>query len=216
MAVEKQIDNLYLKFNHGEIKLVGKVDRIDTHDDYFRIVDYKTGRTGGILKDLYYGDKLQLFLYQKAAQKMLNKKSAGALYFDSRWDYLLPNEDDCILKGLLCNDEEALELFDKNISSKIKSDIVPISLSTAKKKTNKFIGQAIAKRPLSVYENYAELVCGQALNEICEGYIAPKPDEDACSNCPYSGLCLHSKEKGFRKKERVKDDEILPGGDNGK
>ncbi len=213
---EMEIKDLFLNYKNNKIRLVGKVDRVDVAGDYFRIIDYKTGHVGGIIKDLYYGDKLQLFLYQRAVKKVLNKTSAGTFYFDSKWDYSAEDEDNCILKGMLSNDEEALDLFDKNIEQKVKSDIVGISLSQAKKKTSKYVGLSISKKPLSVYEDYAVLVGNKALDEIGRGYIAPKPDEDACNGCKFLGICLHGKEKGYRKKRRVGQDEITSlGGVNG-
>ena len=207
-AVEKRIDNLALNYKDDKLPLVGKVDRIDVAEDYFRIIDYKTGRVDGIAKDLYYGDKLQLFLYQKAVSQKLNKKSAGTFYFDSKWDYQNLDKDVRILKGLAAKDDEALILFDKDLDNKIKSDLVGIALSTAKKKTSTFTGSAIAKHPLSLFENYAVEVGNKALSEIGSGFIAPKPDEDACMSCKYSGICLHCKEKGYRKKENVSQDDI--------
>ncbi len=213
---EMEIKDLFLNYKHGKLRLVGKVDRVDLCGDYFRIIDYKTGRVGGIIKDLYYGDKLQLFLYARAVGKILGKKSAGTFYFDSKWDYRAEDEDNTILKGMLISDENALDMFDTNIEEKGKSDIVGISLSKAKKKASKYIGQSISKVPLSCYENYAVKVGNKALDEIGKGYISPKPDEDACNGCKFLGICLHAREKGYRKKGRVSQDDISNlGGVNG-
>ncbi|MBQ8792820.1 MAG: PD-(D/E)XK nuclease family protein, partial [Clostridia bacterium] len=44
--IEVKFDNL--KF--GKYKLIGKADRIDEYDNYLRVIDYKTGRTGSLLK----------------------------------------------------------------------------------------------------------------------------------------------------------------------
>ncbi len=214
--VEKNLEGACLSVNGKRIDLAGKVDRIDEAGDYFRIIDYKTGKVGGVIKDLYYGDKLQLFVYQKAVGQMLGKASAGALYFDCKWDYAEEGEDKSILKGIISNDEEAIAKFDNAIEVKGKSDIVSIALSSAKSKKGMFKGSAISKLPLSVYENYAQTICEKALAEMEEGYILPKPDESSCSACKYLGICLQGKNKGVRKKERIGQNDFssFKGGEN--
>ena len=44
---EKMIKNTIKNLN-----FVGFVDRIDKYKNYFRIIDYKTGKADGVLKDL--------------------------------------------------------------------------------------------------------------------------------------------------------------------
>ena len=214
--VEKNLEGACLSVNGKRIDLAGKVDRIDEAGDYFRIIDYKTGKVGGVIKDLYYGDKLQLFVYQKAVGQMLGKASAGALYFDCKWEYAEEGEDKSILKGIISNDEEAIAKFDNAIEVKGKSDIVSIALSSEKSKKGMFKGSAISKLPLSVYENYAQTICEKALAEMEEGYILPKPDESSCSACKYLGICLQGKNKGVRKKERKGQNDFssFKGGEN--
>ncbi|MFQ9894729.1 MAG: PD-(D/E)XK nuclease family protein [Lachnospira sp.] len=50
----------------------GKIDRIDICEDdnnvYVRVVDYKTGKSDFDLLKTFYGLKLQLVTYMKAAQ----------------------------------------------------------------------------------------------------------------------------------------------------
>lgn len=189
-----------LKVGKNEVTLVGKVDRIDECGDYFRIIDYKTGSTGSILKELYYGNKLQLFLYQKVVAQALNKRSAGAFYFSAKLEYAKNNEDDKkILKGLAQNDKDIIPLLDKGIDVNGKSSILEISLSS---KDGIYKGSAIAKEKLSVYENYAKTIADKAVDEICEGFIEAKPDEDACDWCPYSSICMYEKTMGLRKKKK--------------
>ena len=67
-----------------------------------------------------------------------------------------------------------------------------------------------------MYENYAQKICEKALEEMAEGYISPKPDENSCSSCKYLGICLQGKNKGVRKKDRIsqKDFSFFEGGDN--
>ena len=65
-----------------EKTLTGFVDRVDKVDNYFRIIDYKTGKTDNVKKDLFYGKKLQLFLYANSMKEKLGLDCGGVYYFD--------------------------------------------------------------------------------------------------------------------------------------
>jgi len=76
------------------IRLRGKIDRIDLHDDgsRARVLDYKTGKQPRGVRDdsLAGGEALQLPLYILAAQQLLPKatvESASYLYFTLRGGY---------------------------------------------------------------------------------------------------------------------------------
>lgn len=193
------------EFSMGEekLKLIGKIDRIDVCDNNFRILDYKTGKIAPLLKDLYYGDKLQLFLYERATGRKLNLSSAGAFYFDARFDYESESTQDSLLKGLVINDADILISFDYRLQEG-KSGIIAV----APKAGGGFKGSVLAKYPLEVFENYAREVSCQALQEISKGYIEPKPDAQACEKCKFRSICLFDKQSGYRKKETVTQEDI--------
>ena len=60
----------------GEIKLRGKIDRIDINEEekFFKIIDYKSGGKKPSIDDLKEGISLQLPVYQFAAKNLLSKK----------------------------------------------------------------------------------------------------------------------------------------------
>ena len=199
--VEKKIDNIIF----GSLAMSGKIDRIDEYKQYFRIIDYKSGKTGNILKQLYYGEKLQLFLYQRVVRTMLNKQSAGVFYFNAKLDYLKNSEEKQLLSGLSSDNEEVLKLYDKDI------DFRPSSI-VALYKNNKgeFKGSIIAKENLQIYEDYAYKIASRAIQEIQSGYIQPKPNENSCQFCKYASICLYEKINGTRGNLKVESfEEIL-------
>ena len=49
-------------------------NKVDFYDKYIRIIDYKTGSVSASLTELYYGKKLQLFLYGKVCASIFNKE----------------------------------------------------------------------------------------------------------------------------------------------
>ena len=185
--VEKEVDGL---------RFAGKVDRVDVGKDYFRIIDYKTGKPKSVVKDLYYGDKLQLFLYSVVIGEKINKNCGGVFYFDCHFDFEENESAKSILKGLAENDDENLQLYDKNISKNGKSMILQLALSKSKGKT--FVGKAISKKPLAFYQQYALALAESSLKDIQNGYIEAKPDANSCRNCQYSAICGYRKEMGTR------------------
>ncbi len=204
LYMEKQLEGASIKYENKEIKLVGKVDRVDIYQEYFRIIDYKTGYIAPLLKDLYYGDKLQLFLYEKAIAKMLNKRAIGTLYFDCRYDYDKQGSQDSLLKGLVWGEDELLKAYDKDLNFG-RAEIISVS----PKVSGGYKGQAIAKFSLENFELYAEKVAANALKEIDQGYIQPKPDERSCERCLYKSICLYNKDNGTRIKDRINQEDIM-------
>lgn len=194
--LEKQLDSITLG-NKFKVEMSGKADRIDEYDNYFRIIDYKTGKTGSIVKELYYGEKLQLFLYQRVVKKMLNKDPAGVFYFNAKYDYDKAEQDKHLLLGLAENDEEILSLYDNDLSA--SSSII----SLYKNKDGIIKGSAVAKERLSVYENYAFAIANKAVDEIESGYISPKPHERSCQYCKYNSICGFENTMGRRKLTKV-------------
>ena len=195
--LEKRLDSIVLgeKF---KVNMSGKADRIDECGDYFRIIDYKTGRTGNLVKELYYGEKLQLFLYQRIVKNMLNKVPAGVFYFNAKYSYEKNEDDRQILKGLAENNEEILSLFDKNIGT-TSSPIIALY----KNKDGIIKGSAVIKESLAEYEDYAYKIASKAVDEIASGYIEPKPHKKSCEYCKYRSICGFEEVKGTRKLNKV-------------
>ena len=76
----------------GEVHMKGKIDRIDIGDGVFNIVDYKTGSSTIIMRDILEGQSLQLPVYLQIATALLNGQegtglnSAAGLYHKIRLD----------------------------------------------------------------------------------------------------------------------------------
>ncbi len=127
------------------IRLQGRIDLIEQakgrNCDYLRIIDFKSGANDLPLDEVYYGLKIQLLVYLKAAmQKMPNYKEAGVLYryiknpFIKSNSRLSPNEAKSMYlqeikpKGLLLGEFEPLYLADNNLLDNQYSEILPFKL----------------------------------------------------------------------------------------
>ena len=62
---KNKIKALKIRVNNKLLTLVGQVDRIDIFEDFFRIIDYKTGKCDKSFKELFFGKKVQLEAYLK-------------------------------------------------------------------------------------------------------------------------------------------------------
>ncbi len=201
--VECKQSNAKIDFNaNGKIvDLFGKIDRIDTFENTFRIIDYKTGkRTTTHFKDLYYGQKVQLFLYAKLAGIYLSEKlklhydCAGLFYMPVRSDF--SGDKKAMLEGLYDLRSSNIMAMDRHIvDNDYKSKIIPIRVTPAKSRdTGEIVvaandAHAITSAKLNGLIDYSVRVSQKAVEQIADGNITPSPMEKACESCPYIAIC---------------------------
>jgi len=191
-----------LKIDEMKINLVGKIDRIDNFGSFFRIIDYKSSDKKLSLDKIYYGENLQLFIYLKAYQNTSKLMPCGAFYFpiknnfsENEGEYYLPYK----LNGIMINDPEVVLSFDNRINlENPKSDIVNVAISTSKEnlKDNKIVfkdskNSIVTIKQFKQLMDYSIKIIKNAILEICEGFIEPKPQNKAnsCKFCEYRAMC---------------------------
>ena len=169
------------------VDIIGKVDRIDESGDMLRIIDYKSGKAEASLKELYYGYKLQLFLYSKAIENEKKKKVVGGFYLPLHNKYTREMDNPYALKGFLVNEDFVISAMDKNLQPEEKSNIVKMRL----KKDGLAYGMP-QNEQMENLKNYSVSVSEKAVDEIRSGYIKPSPTDigDVCDYCAYSKVCL--------------------------
>jgi len=205
---------------HGaqmEAELRGFVDRVDSWNselgNYFRIVDYKTGRKDFDYCDVFNGVGLQmlLYLFALAAEKseLLGEHPvpAGVQYFPARVpvissDGRLTPEDAEKLrgkekkrKGLLLDDEQVLQAMEPGES--------PQRLCYTLKKDGSRSGDLANREQLKLLETYLHRLLRELVNQIASGNVEPNPytrgtSHDACAFCPYGAVCRKDEVSGRR------------------
>ena len=186
----------------GKYKVKGKIDRIDEADDYFRIMDYKTGRYNDETKSLFVGESMQLYLYAKVCGDATGKKPAGLYYLPVDEGYKSENKDPnkFELKGKTVSDESALIKQDKGFNSSYRS------LGVYKSSTG--ISGGVDQATMDAMVDYAVKMCENATKQMASGVIVASAYEDKCNICSFKGMCGQYK-KYNRKVDSVPDTVIL-------
>ncbi|MBR6778692.1 MAG: PD-(D/E)XK nuclease family protein [Clostridia bacterium] len=186
-------------FNHNALKLenidvVGKVDRVDEHDGMLRIVDYKSGRADASLKELYFGNKLQLFLYANAIEQKEKKKIVGEFYLPLHNAFTREVANTYSLKGFFTNNEYVVRSLDKRLVPQSKSDIVNVRLNKDGDVIKTVGHKELDTAQMDDLKEYSKDVAVKAVNEIKSGYIMPTPSDVSkpCEYCPYVHICMKS------------------------
>ena len=180
-------------------KFSGVIDRVDVYNNYFRIIDYKTGTVGSVLKDLAYGKKLQLFLYGMVIKENLKKECAGVYYFDCKNKFKKKNKKVKLLDGLTLKENEVVYATDVAFNEEGgKSNIIGGERKKDKGDFDFKYGRFVTN--FDKLFDYALKISENAVKEMKEGYIEPKPLGEACTYCKFKSICKFNENAG-RKQE---------------
>ena len=223
-GVEKNLledyDNPALSFSVGDkkIPLTGVVDRIDEDDQFFRIVDYKTGGVELKNSELYMGKHLQLELYLYAVRNLLKKDPVGGYYFFSK-DAFEEEVKPIRLYGKTVKEEAPLSAQDKSFIVKDslphESVVLPFTAQLTDKGV-KYTGEKsktllLEGKEFDAHLEYAFMVAEEALKEMEQGFIYPTPRKDGCKWCKFQGICGRSDDfygEGRRLAARVTNGDV--------
>ena len=197
--------------------LRGFVDRIDTWkqngNDYYRVVDYKTGKKDFDYCDVFNGVGLQLLLYlfalQECGAQVVGEKPipAGVQYFPARAPFVttdgrMTEEElekqrvkDLKRKGLLLSDSEVLQAMEPGEN--------PKRLSYTVKKDGTIAGDLADREQLKMLKAYLRKILGKMVDDIASGNVDPNPytrgsSHSACTFCPYGAVCHEAEVEGRR------------------
>ncbi len=179
----------------GDIALKGIVDRVDTYGDYFTVIDYKTYKNPAITPtDLYYGRKLQLYIYMTAVRDSLRLKPAGVFYLPITSNYFSENDDVRYkFRGQTSDDESVLESLDEYYVSNKNECVIPVSMKRGGFNPETHLGAL----GFDAFGEYATRLAAEGAKQIAEGYIRPSPLEK-CDMCDFCDICKF-KNGGVRK-----------------
>ena len=110
---EGEIKPMSLQFGKTKVDLKGTIDRVDRLDDKFIIIDYKTYKSADLtLKELYCGQKIQLYVYMRAVENSINATPCGVFYFPVFSSFTDEDGNRYKYKGQASDSRETLALID--------------------------------------------------------------------------------------------------------
>lgn len=191
-----------------EAQLRGFVDRVDRWSDgkkqFFRVVDYKTGKKDFDYCDILNGLGLQMLLYlfalEQEGEALLgdNAVSAGVQYFPARVplvsaDGILSDDEATAArekvwkrKGLLLNDDQVLEAME--VGEK------PKRMPYTRKKDGSLSGDLADTEQFKMLKKYIFGLVGKMVDDIASGCVKANPytrgsSHNACTFCPFGAVC---------------------------
>ena len=212
-----QMEAIQIPGHRINAELRGFVDRVDTWknngQDYFRVVDYKTGKKDFDYCDVFNGYGLQMLLYLFALEnsgfEVVGEKPvpAGVQYFPARApllsaDGLLEDEEAAVQrekawkrKGLLLQDEDVL--------TAMEPEEKPKKLCYTRKKDGTLSGDLADRQQFAMLKAYVFTLLGRIVDDIASGCVEPNPytrgsSHNACAFCPYGSVCHSAEVPGRR------------------
>jgi ATP-dependent helicase/nuclease subunit B len=216
----------------AEVRLSGKIDRVDLHDGSGQavVVDYRLGEHKLPLADVYHGLALQLLTYllvlESHGEALAGRKLTPAAAFYVRMlrrlgDVEHPAEalslDDPLFhlkakpRGLVA--EDVVRTIDTSLTEGTTSDVIQCQL----KKDGTFGSKA--KSDLASAEEFAALLAhvrrrmGELADEILAGEIGVRPyllgQSSPCPQCEYRPVCRFQSADGYRFLPAMNREDVL-------
>lgn len=201
--------NFVSNLTYYGLKLRGKVDRIDQANDFFVVLDYKTGKSDFSYRDIYYGNKIQIIVYQAILESLTGLIPVGAYYIPIKNKFL---QEDFSTKfsGVCVNSENIIHMLDKTLDESSKSEIFKVKYNKDGTLDKNSLDYILSPEEFKSLKDYSISVMIQALKEIESGNISPKPVKDACKYCKYSLLCrFDCEDSGVREQTAKIDKEFF-------
>lgn len=200
-----------------EAQLRGFVDRVDVWNNgycnYFRVVDYKTGRKDFDYCDVFNGIGLQMLLYlfalEQEGEDVLGERPipAGVQYFAARSPYITANgrltEEEATAEHGKTWKRKGLILADEAVVNAMEPEGSPKRLNCKLDKDGALVGDIANREQLKLLKQYVFQVLRNMVHDIATGNVTPNPytrgsAHNACSYCPYQTVCHFATVDGRR------------------
>ncbi len=219
--------------NGGTVKIIGKVDRVDTYETpdntFVRIIDYKTGGKIFDLGEVFAGLNMQMLIYlfaiwQNGEDLYKNVTPAGILYYQAKTsrvtdgknlnrysDDLSINKtikDNFRMSGMVLNNLQVITAMEKNL----EGIYIPAGLD----KSGNISGNVISLKTLSNLKEKVNSLIKEMANSLQNGAINAFPTEDGCDYCQYKDICRRDNNDPIREVKSLKFDTAISmlGGDD--
>lgn len=185
------------------IALKGTIDRVDVLGDKFIVIDYKTYKSADLsLKELYTGQKIQLYVYMRAVEKSIKAKPCGVYYFPIFSSFTDEAGQRYKYKGQSCDSLETLCEIDYMVKDDPESAIPPFK---AGKNDTLDPNVHLSAKQFDLLGDYAVAIATKGASEIARGFIRPTPLQGKCDRCDFESICAY---KGMNERKLPKVDGV--------
>ncbi|MGN0797063.1 MAG: PD-(D/E)XK nuclease family protein [Christensenellales bacterium] len=187
------------------INIKGIIDRIDTYQDKFFVIDYKSkSHIDFKPKNILFGDRIQMLIYIMAVASQNSFTPAGMFYVLMNDKYVKPSDDAekrFRYVGYVDASEDNIADLDIRLADEInaKSDLFDLKRKVTNKGSS-LSGSIMTSKEIEATCGYVKKLIAKAAKEIDEGYAEPKPLKDGCKYCDFKNLC------GFEQMQRKERD----------
>lgn len=203
---EGKILPVSLDIGERKIGLKGTIDRVDVLDDKFIVIDYKTYKSADLsLKELYAGQKIQLYVYMRAVEKSIGAKPCGVFYFPIFSSFTDDVSDRYKYKGQAGNSREMLCQIDDMVKTDPEKSVLPYKVD---KQGNFNESVHLSTKAFDTLGDYAIEIATQGAKEIANGFIRPTPLYGKCDKCDFAAICAY-KGMNERKLPKVSDTSVF-------
>jgi len=154
---------------------------------------------------LFYGTKIQLFVYAKAIKENLNKNLFGAFYLPIKNSFTLDGDESYSFSGFFENDAFMVLNCDCRLNDENpKSQLLNVSLKKQKTSGEVCVKEKVnilTKEELNAFCEYSQKLVIQTIKDIEQGFISPSPIKDKCTMCEFSKVCSHAKNKKIERQQ---------------
>jgi|GEM_PF-2790339 len=184
----------------GNVVITGKIDRIDTADGYFRVVDYKSSTVKFALNDFAMGLSLQLPVYIEAARRLLNDsglKPAGGYYMRIGEQYhesADAGDKAARMSGISLWDADVLSTFSATLPGGSFAAVDQALTSTGSVNA-RGAGRLFTQDELDALLDMSGGLIQDAAEQIYSGTTEICPaNADVCQYCNYASVCQFNAE----------------------
>lgn len=193
-----------------DVTISGRIDRIDTFSHngnlYLKIIDYKSGKKGYSLADIFNGTTLQLAVYMLAASEGISKKTGehagfGGMFYFRIDDPVLDGSPDTEvdsadalkpfkMSGLASDNTDVIRAMDRDVKG--WSAVIPVYLK-ADGTVSKSQSNTAGVNEIEKLKRYIKNTLSKIGQEIISGKVDICPTKNGkmlpCSYCRYGAVC---------------------------
>ena len=186
---EGDILPMSLTVGDKNVRLKGTIDRVDILDGDFVVIDYKTYKSADLkLDELYYGEKIQLYIYMRAVEQSLGKNPVGVFYLPIYAGFTDENTSRYKFKGQVSDSREIMAKIDSLAVDDPQKSVLPYKASAK----GELSGEVhLDKKRFDMLGDYAFSLATRGAEQIANGYIKPSPIKDACKKCRFQEICAY-------------------------